>query len=146
MSDLYQFVKKQSSKLPDISYRTIYGLDAFYLRNKPYIVISSDNRIIVKADDFELKAILKKKYQAEQWVLSDKVMYNWFVLPETFNKKKSKLAPILEISSKALLSPKKEKKQRKKKVKKDKQIKNVEQEPKVESSPSFFKKLFKFLS
>ncbi|GEM_PF-5897118 len=146
MSELYQFVKKQTSKLSNISCRKVYGLEAFYLRDKPYIVISSDDKVVIKIDDFEVKKIFLEKYQISTWQLNGKAMENWYVLPTTFNKKKSKLAPIIEMSSKALLNPRKEKKTRTKKSKVQKKNTNIEKAVEIKKSPSIFKKLFKFLN
>ena len=108
MSELHEFVKKRTAKFLGISCRTLYGLDAFYLGNKPFVVITSDNQIAIKVDDFEVKNKLKL-LQVKEWTLNDEVMENWFLLPESFNKKKSKLVPVLEMTSKVLLHPKKEK-------------------------------------
>lgn len=146
MSELQKFISKQTAKLSNISSRKIYGLDSFYLRDKAFIVISADEKIVIKVDDFEVRDTLQKKYQATQWLLNDKVMENWFALPETFNKKKSKLTPVLEMTSRALLNPKKEKKKHSKKSKVQKKAPKVEKAIQVETSPSIFKKLFKFLS
>lgn len=147
MSELQEFVKKRTANLSGISCRKLYGLDAFYLSNKPFIIISSSDQIVIKVDDFEVKNKLKI-HQAKEWILNDKLMENWFLLPETFNKKKSKLVPILELTSKALLHPKKEKKKNKKKSKMIK-TKNetlsgsLETISKVDKKLSLFERLFK---
>ncbi|OUR96890.1 hypothetical protein A9Q84_11175 [Halobacteriovorax marinus] len=147
MSELQEFVKKRTSDFSGISCRKIYGLDAFYLSDIPFIVISSNEQIIVKVDDFEVKKTLLKIPQVSQWILNDKVMENWFLLPDTFNKKKNKLAPILEMTSKALLHPRKEKTKRKKKSKTQNNSDKiaVETVTNVEKNPSFFKRLCNFI-
>lgn len=146
MSELQEFVKKRTAKFSGISCRKLYGLDAFYLSDRPFIIISSTEQIVVKVDDFETKKELKN-YQVTGWILNDKVMENWFLLPETFNKKKNKLLPILEMTSKVLLHPKKEKKKHKKKGKTKKCSDNITSEAKLstknmDKGPSFFKRLF----
>ena len=148
MIDLKEFVKKRTASLPGISCRKLYGLDAFYLREIPFIVISSDEAIIVKVDDFEVQNTLLKIDNVSPWTLNNKAMNNWFLLPDTFNKKKSKLTPVLEMTSKALLHPKKEKVKRKKKsnAQKRTQMRASETVINVDDSPSLFKKIFKFMS
>jgi len=145
MSELKEFVRKRTAKFSGISCRKLYGLDAFYLRDIPFIVISSNEQIAVKVEDIEIKKTILKIPQVSQWILNDKVMENWFILPNTFNTKKNKLSPILEMTSKVLLHPKKEKKKHRKKS-------NPQQKPaleavtKVEKKPTFFKRLFKFMN
>jgi TfoX/Sxy family transcriptional regulator of competence genes len=144
MSDLQEFVKKQTAKLAGISIRKLYGLDAFYLSDMPFIVITSNEQIVVKVDDFEVRKTLLGMPQVSEWMLNDKLMENWFLLPDTFNKKKNKLSPILEMTSQVLLRPKKEKKKRKKKS--SSQQKNnatdLKKASKIERKTSFFKRLF----
>jgi hypothetical protein len=75
-------------------------------------------------------------------------MENWFLLPETFNKKKNKLVPILEMTSKVLLNPKKEKKKRKKKEKPQNCSDDIRPEAessikKADKKPSLLKRLFR---
>lgn len=146
MSELQEFVKKRTAKYPGISCRKLYGLDAFYLSDRPFIIISSNERIVVKVEDFEAKKELKV-HQITEWTLNSKVMENWFLLPETFNKKKNKLLPILEMASKVLLHPKKEKKKQSKKSKPKKCSDNIISEAQssiknVDKKPSLFKRLF----
>lgn len=148
MSELHEFVKKRTAKFPGISCRKLYGLDAFYLSEKPFIIISSNEQIAVKVDDFEVTKYLKT-HQITEWILNDQVMENWFLLPETFNKKKNKLIPILEMTSKVLLQPKKEKLKRKKKKNKAKNCSdNLSLEAQssiknVDKNPSLLKRLLK---
>jgi hypothetical protein len=144
MSELKEFVKKRTASFSGISSRKLYGLDAFYLNELPFIVITSDEQIVVKVYDSEVKKSLLTIHKASQWSLSNKVMESWFVLPNTFNKKKNKLSPILDITSKALLNPKKIKKKRIKKPKNEDMLntpKNV-----VIASPSFFKRILKLIT
>jgi hypothetical protein len=148
MSELQNFVKKRTSNYSGISCRKLYGLDAFYLSDMPFIVISSNEQIIIKVDDFEVKKTMLKTHQASQWTLNDKVMENWFILPGTYNSKKNKLSPILEMTSKALLHPKKEKSKRKKKSNSQKNPPKaaLETVTNIEKNHSFFKRMFKFIS
>lgn len=148
MSELKEFVRKQTAKLSGISIRKLYGLDAFYLSDKPFIVIESNQQIVVKVDDFEVKKTIKAMPQVSEWVLNDKVMENWFLLPDTFNKKKNKLSPILEMTSGVLLRPKKEKKKRKKKPSSQNNSGKLTSQAavKLENKPSFFKRLFKLVT
>lgn len=146
MSELYEFITKRTAKISGISYRKLYGLDAFYIENIPFIIISSDEKIVVKIDDFEVKRYILKQYEVSLWVLSGKAMENWFVLPKGLNKKKNKISPILEMTSKVLLNPKKSKKKRivkpiksKKKFKKS-SIKSLNKEKKS----SLLSRLLKF--
>ncbi len=156
MSELHNFIKKQTSHFSDISCRKLYGLDSFYLKDSPFILISSDDRVVIKVEDFEVKKKILEIPQATQWKLNDKVMENWFVLPDTFNKKKNKIAPILKMTESVLLNPKnpkKEKKKHKKNHKKkckgksglqSKPKKTANNSPKItEEKFSFFKKIFK---
>lgn len=138
MIELQEFVKKRTASFPGISCRKLYGLDAFYQNNLPFIVISS-KQIVLKASDFEVKKALINMPEVEKWTLNGKEMADWFLLPESFNKKKNKLDPILEMTSKALLNPKKEKKKRKKKA-----SKKPMQEPKSEDCQSSKKKVSLF--
>ena len=117
MSELYEFVKKVTKTIPDISYRKLYGLNSFYMSDRPFIVITTNDEIVVRVDDFQMQKTIENIPQIERWILNDKVMDNWYILPEKYNKKKNKLSPILEMTSKVLLRPKKEKKKRIKKVK-----------------------------
>jgi hypothetical protein len=142
MSELKEFVKKQTAKFTGISGRKLYGLDAFYLSDMPFIVIASNEQIVIKVDDFEVKKTIKAMPQVSEWILNDKLMENWFVLPDTFNKKKNKLSPILEMTSKVLLRPKKEKKKRKKKAATQNKIDRPLTDAKIEKRPSLFKRLF----
>ncbi len=117
MSELYEFVKKRTANFSDISYRRLYGLNSVYLGNLPFIVITSHEQIVIKVDDFETRKQILKTPHVSLWVLDGKVMDNWLLLPDTFNKKKNKLSPILEMASKSLQNPKKEKRVNKKKSK-----------------------------
>jgi len=122
MNELKEFLKKCTSKYSGISYRKLYGLDSFYLNDKPFLLITAKNEIVLKIEDFEVRNKLKVS-QIIQWKLDEKIMENWFLLPERFNKKKNKLMPILEMTSTVLLNPKKEKiKRNKKKLSKSKLI------------------------
>jgi len=137
MSELQEFVKKRTANLKGISNRKLYGLEAFYICDKPFIVITSGEQIVVKVDDFEVKKTILKISQVVNWNLDGKDMENWFLLPDTFNKKKNKLTPILDITSKALLNPKKEKKKFKKKVSIQKTSKKID----IKKKASIFKRL-----
>jgi len=137
MSELQEFVKKRTANLKGISNRKLYGLEAFYISDKPFIVITSGEQIVVKVDDFEVKKTILKISQVVNWNLDGKDMENWFLLPDTFNKKKNKLTPILDITSKALLNPKKEKKKFKKKVSIQKTSKKID----IKKKASIFKRL-----
>ncbi len=144
MSELQEFVRKRTASYPGISSRKLYGLDAFYLKNSPFIVITANEQIVVKVDDFEVKKTILNMPEVSKWTLEGKEMENWFLLPDTFNKKKNKLSPILEMTSKVLLKPKKEKKKRKKKSDSHKSKQNNESKTSknIVKSPSFFKRLF----
>jgi len=137
MSELQEFVKKRTANLKGISTRKLFGLEAFYINDTPFIVITSGEQIAVKVDDFEVKKTILKISQVVNWNLDGKEMDNWFLLPDTFNKKKNKLTPILDITSKALLNPKKEKKIFKKKV----SIQKISKKLDIKKKPSFFKRL-----
>jgi hypothetical protein len=147
MSELYEFVKKRTSNFSGISYRKLYGLDAFYLSDKPFIIISATDHVVVKVDDFEVKKSILKIPEVSSWKLNDKVMENWFMLPDTFNKKKNKLSPVLEMTSKVLLTPKKEKKKRKVKAKVQKNVStNLSIKSKTKTQKvSFINRLIKFI-
>ncbi len=141
MSDLYEFVLKRTANISDITCRKLYGLDAFYISDKPFIVISAKDQIIVKVEDFEVRKSLQKIPNIELWKLGSKIMEDWFVLPETYNKKKNKLSPVIEMTAKVLLNPKK--KPKKKKVKSKKIQMTPKRESKVKEDEPFLKKLFK---
>jgi len=141
MSELHEFIKKRTAKFSGISCRKLYGLDAFYISDKPFIIITSDEQVAVKVDDFQVKKILKI-HQVTDWKLNDKAMDNWFLLPTKFNKKKNKLIPILEMTAKVLLKPKKEKIKRKKKEKTKKGTDNITTK-KVVKKPSLFRRFLK---
>ncbi|MBT4792187.1 MAG: hypothetical protein HON90_11495 [Halobacteriovoraceae bacterium] len=144
MSELHEFVIKNMAKFSAVSCRKLYGLEAFYLSNMPFLVISSNEQIVVWVEDFEVKASLLKISQVSQWMLNDKLMENWFVLPKTYNKKKNKLSPILEMTSKVLLNPKKKKRKAKSHKIKKPVKKNLVKAVIKEKKPSFFKRIFKF--
>jgi hypothetical protein len=148
MSELKEFVNKRTCHFSGISIRKLYGLDSFYIRDIPFIVISSDDEIIVKVEDFEVKKSVLKISHVSEWILNEKVMQNWFVLPKTFNKKKSKLSPILEMTSKALLYPKKEKKKIKSKSKSQSNTDDlaVDKLIRAKDSPTFYKRILQFFS
>jgi TfoX/Sxy family transcriptional regulator of competence genes len=110
MNELYEFIKKRTSHLPSISYRKLYGLDAIYISDFPFIVISSNDHIVVKIDDFIVRDKLLSNSEVSLWKLDGKPMLNWFVIPSRFNNKKNKLDPIFELTSKVLLHPRKKKK------------------------------------
>ena len=142
MSELQEFVKKRTASFPGISSRKLYGLDAFYQNNLPFIVISSE-QIVLKASDFEVKKTLLNMPEVIKWTLNGKEMKDWFLLPESFNKKKNKLDPILEMASKALLNPKKEKKRKKKNgTKKPLEPSKSEIKVNLEKKTSLFKRFF----
>ena len=146
MSELYEFIKKRSANFSDTSYRKLYGLNSIYLGNLPFIVISSTEQIVVKVDDFETRKVILKVPHVIEWVLDDKLMENWLLLPDTFNKKKNKLSPVLEMAYKSFLHPKKEKKVKKKKSKT--RGKTIKQEVVVsdEKSPSILRRFITFVS
>jgi hypothetical protein len=148
MSELYEFVKKRTANFSGISCRKLYGLDAFYLNDKPFVVISASDQIVVIVEDFEAKKSILKIPQVTQWKLDENIMDNWYVLPESFNKKKNKLTPILEMTSKVLLKPKKQKKKRKAKPNsKNKELKKPSMKVVNEDTkPSLFGRLFKFFT
>ncbi|MFT6603801.1 MAG: TfoX/Sxy family transcriptional regulator of competence genes, partial [Bacteriovoracaceae bacterium] len=85
MSELQEFVKKRTASYPGISSRKLYGLEAFYLKNSPFIVITKDDQIVVKVDDFEVKAQLLNMPEVTKWSLDGKDMENWLLLPTSFN-------------------------------------------------------------
>jgi hypothetical protein len=114
MSELHEFLTKSTSKFSGVSCRKLYGLDSFYLKEKPYIVISSEDEIVIWIDDLETRKTLLNSSQISKWKLNGRVMESWFVLPKSFNKKKNKLFPVLEMTSKVLLNPKKKKRDSKK--------------------------------
>ncbi len=145
MSELHDFTKKLTAKYSGISSRKLYGLDAFYLGNKPFIVITADDQVAVKVDDFQVKKDIKV-HQVTDWKLDGKVMENWFLLPEKFNKKKNKLVPIFEMTSKVLLSPRKEKTKLKRKKKPKKAVSaETKSLKKTElKKPSLLKRIFNF--
>ena len=140
MSELQEFIKNRTAKFTGISTRKLYGLEAFYLSEKPYIIISANDEVIVKVDDLETKKELIKHQVSEEWTLNDKAMENWFLIPTKFNNKKNKLVPILEMTSKVLLQPKK-KKATNNKVKKAKKIANATPKKVEVTKTSFFQKL-----
>ncbi|MFT6070994.1 MAG: TfoX/Sxy family transcriptional regulator of competence genes [Bacteriovoracaceae bacterium] len=141
MSELQEFVKKRTASYPGISSRKLYGLEAFYLKNSPFIVITKDDQIVVKVDDFEVKAQLLNMPEVTKWSLDGKDMENWLLLPTSFNKKKNKLSPILEMTSKVLLNPRKQKKKRRSKPKTPKSV-ALKIETSQEKPSSFLKRLF----
>jgi hypothetical protein len=140
MSELQEFIKKRTASFSGISSRKLYGLEAFYLGEKPYIIISANDEVIVKVDDLETKKELKKHQVTTEWTLDDKAMASWFLIPTKFNNKKNKIVPILEITSKILLQPKK-KKSKNNKVKKAKKIANAAPKKKQVIKASFFQRL-----
>jgi hypothetical protein len=144
MSELKDFITKRTSSFAGISARKLYGLDAFYLSDSPFIVLSGNQDIVIKVEDFETIKLILKIPNTSKWVLNDKIMENWFVLPESFNKKKGKLDPVLEMASKVLLQPKKEKK--KKKINSSKKLHNAPSKKNLQDTrkTSIFKRLFNF--
>jgi len=143
MSELLEFVKKRTAKFSGISGRKLYGLDAFYLNDIPFIVITANDQVVVKVEDFEVKKAIVKIPQVTQWTLNDKAMENWFLLPDTFNKKKNKLTPVLDMTSKVLLNPKKEKKKRKNKPNSQKKSIQTKSKPltSIVKEPSLIKRI-----
>jgi hypothetical protein len=148
ISHLYDFVKKRTATISGISNRKLYGLNALYLSDKPYIIISPEGRVVVKVEDFEVKKYLETQNITE-WKWKSKTMENWFLLPESFNKKKNKLSPILDMTSKVLLNPKKAKRKikNKKKIKKNSLHTNQSSETVKNSNtqPSLFKRILNLL-
>lgn len=139
MSELQEFIKKRTLNFKGISSRKLYGLEAFYLSDKPFIVITATDQVAIKVDDFETKKELKN-HQVTEWTLDNKIMENWFLLPRKFNNKKNKLIPILEMTSKVLLQPKKQKTKKNKKKKTDTSASNDTLKNAVEK-PSFLRRL-----
>lgn len=130
MSELQHFVKKLLEKYPAITCRKAYGQDAFYVKEKIFVVIAADDLIAIKVDDFEARKKILAITDIKRWSMNGKPIENWFLLPTTFNKKKNRLAPVLDMTYKAILNPKKQKSTNKKKkrsltpLRVDKQIEN----------------------
>lgn len=117
MSELQQFVKKLTKDFSDITCRKAYGSDSFYVREKIFAVITEDDRVALKVEDYETGLQIQKISGVEDWVLNNKKMEDWYLLPTSFNKKKNRLYPVLEMSYRVVLRPKKKKEKHKHKKK-----------------------------
>ncbi len=114
MSELMQFLERDFSKIEEITKRKAYGLDAYYIKEKVFLVIEKDEHLILKVEDYLTKKKIFEIPNVLKWSLNGKVMEDWFKLPQTFNKKKNRLFPILEMVYSSALIPKKKKKMNKK--------------------------------
>lgn len=97
MSELKKFITKLANRYADTTDRKLYGLDAIYLKEMPFILINGNENIVLKIVRPEtIKKILEIK-GAAPFKLHGKVIEGWYMLPDTFNKKKNKLMPILDL-------------------------------------------------
>ncbi|MBL6988238.1 MAG: hypothetical protein ISR65_00580 [Bacteriovoracaceae bacterium] len=110
MSEVQLFIKKLTEKYGDVTARKAYGLDSFYVKEKIFVVITKDDKIALKVEDYSSQQKISQVRGIEKWRLNDKEMKDWLVLPTFYNKKKNKLSPILEMVHTTAIRPKKQKK------------------------------------
>jgi hypothetical protein len=102
VSELYNFLKKTTSHLNSVSYRSIYGLDSVFTKDKAFLLVTKDNRIAIYIEN---EIFFKKRIESvklDELTIDNKVMDHWFLVPETFNKKKNKLIPLIDSAHEAL--------------------------------------------
>jgi hypothetical protein len=121
MSELQAFVHKLSLAFSNIQPRKTYGLDSFAIRDNVFIMITEDQKIALKVEDFIIREKILKIEGVEKWIYKNKEMENWYLLPPAFNKKKNKLAPILEMIHPTVQAPRKTPNTKPRKIKKSKQ-------------------------
>lgn len=138
MDNLKSFIQKNLQKHSKITTRKLYGLNAFYQGEKPFILITNDLVIAIFIQNDELKS----KYSSNRPLLiNDKLMPNWYLIPTTHNKKKNKLSPIFDEVLLYLNRPTSKKKKKKKIQKVNKQVSNEQVEKVVVTKESLFNKI-----
>lgn len=120
MSELYSFLKKTTSHLGNVTHRTAYGLDAIFVKDKAFILVTKDNEIALRIEDLDFLAKRRESIELKQFELHNKPISHWYLVPTSFNKKKNRLIPLIDLSFDSLFN----KKQKKKKISKKKRIKN----------------------
>mgnify|MGYP003689978987 CR=1 FL=1 len=114
MKELYQFVKKSTTHLQDVTYRVSFGLDAVFISNKAFILISENEQIVIRIENLNFLTKIRASHDMPILILNGKEMEHWYLIPRSFNKKKNKLIPFINSAHTALFDKRKIKKKVKK--------------------------------
>jgi hypothetical protein len=118
MNELYNFLKKSTSHLNSITFRSSYGLNCVFAKEKAFLLVTNEQRIGVYIENKELLAKLEKSISLNELVIDNKALPNWYLIPINFNKKKNKLVPIINYAYDGLFIKNKRKNKRHKPTKK----------------------------
>ena len=115
MSELYNFLKKTTSHLDNVTYRNAYGLDAVFVKDKAFLLITKDNEIALRIEDRDLLTKRRESIDLKGLALHDKSMEHWYLIPTSYNKKKNRLVPLIDSAYLSLFKQRQKKRTNKKK-------------------------------
>jgi len=126
MSEEYKFLKKATSQIAGVTYRSAYGLDAVFIKEKSLLLVTKEHRIVIKIEDQELLSKKRESIELNVFELNGKEMEHWYLIPKSYNKKKNRLIPLIESASSSLFKQRKRKRNLKKKKKVVHNTNNIE--------------------
>ena len=114
MTELYTFLKKSTSHLQNVTYRKAYGLEAVYIKEKAFLLVTKEDEVALRIEDVDFLNKRRESIIMNQLYLHDKPMANWYLVPKKYNKKKNRLIPLIDSSYACLFKAKKKRKASKK--------------------------------
>ena len=93
----------------DVTYRISFGLEAVFVSNKAFILVTTDERLAIRIEDSDFLNKTKASFDMPELLLNDKKLEHWYLVPRSFNKKKNKLIPFINSAHTALFNKRKKK-------------------------------------